>query len=309
MKALVAGLGVPAGGDGCDNGESLCRLNDKAERATVEVHLPRDARLPINRCNLPAVVLGSLTFQRHPSPLTLDGVAELHRALFDALAQLATPHERAERFMDYMAVHFRLEHLDEAGLAGDGRQSRANANYLRILRGWAFDADGREGAVLKGWVESRFGLLARHHGAPLRDQAGEAYAQFLSARTRGLYCTNAVESQLDLVYTYCQYELHREPRGRGALPGHIELHRGVNRLADHEQLAKITDARRVVLLNNLSSFSASRERAGEFGDFILTTRVPLAKVFCKAGLLPGVLKAEGEHIVLGGLYEVELSSL
>ncbi|MGB0128482.1 MAG: NAD(+)--dinitrogen-reductase ADP-D-ribosyltransferase [Rhodocyclaceae bacterium] len=284
-------------------------MSDKAEAPVVAVRLPRGAHLPINRCNLPAVVLGSLTFQEHPSPLIIDGVAELHRSLFDALAALTTPHERAERFIDYMAVHFRLEHLDEAGLAQDARQSRANANYLRILRGWAFDADGREGAVLKGWVESRFGLLTRHHGAPLRDQAGEAYAHFLSARTRGLYCTNAVEAQLDLVYTYCQYELHREPRGKRELPSHIELHRGVNRLADHEQLEKISDSRRVVLLNNLNSFSASRERAGEFGDFILTTRVPLPKIFCKAGLLPGVLKAEGEHVVLGGLYEVELSSL
>ena len=39
--------------------------------------LPTWARLPINRCNLPAAILGSLTYQRHPVPLKLDGVEDL----------------------------------------------------------------------------------------------------------------------------------------------------------------------------------------------------------------------------------------
>jgi len=45
--------------------------------------LPRSARLPINRCNLPVAILGSLTYLRHPVPLELDGVAELHRSAAD----------------------------------------------------------------------------------------------------------------------------------------------------------------------------------------------------------------------------------
>ena len=36
--------------------------------------LPAYARLPINRCNLPASILCSLSYQRHPVPLKLDGV-------------------------------------------------------------------------------------------------------------------------------------------------------------------------------------------------------------------------------------------
>jgi len=37
--------------------------------------LPRNACLPINRCNLPAVILGSPTYHDAPMPLALDGVA------------------------------------------------------------------------------------------------------------------------------------------------------------------------------------------------------------------------------------------
>jgi NAD+--dinitrogen-reductase ADP-D-ribosyltransferase len=47
--------------------------------------LPREARLPINRCNLPAVVLGRPDLSASSqSELLLDGVAELHADLFRA---------------------------------------------------------------------------------------------------------------------------------------------------------------------------------------------------------------------------------
>ena len=50
-----------------------------------------------------------------------------------------------------------------------GRNREEFREYLRVVRGWAFDPDGREAAVLKGWVESRFGLMPRHHGESLRE--------------------------------------------------------------------------------------------------------------------------------------------
>ncbi len=34
-------------------------------------------------------------------------------------------------------------------------------------------------------------------------------------------------------------------------------------------------------------------------------RVPLAKVFYRTGLLPGLLSGEDEYIVIGGLYQAE----
>ena len=68
-------------------------------------------------------------------------------------------------------------------------------------------------------------------------------------------------------------------------------------------------SRQAVLFNNLVSFTRSRERAGEFGDYILATRVPSAKVFFYCGLLPGILKGEDEYLVIGGTYEVEITTL
>ncbi|HZV53960.1 MAG TPA: NAD(+)--dinitrogen-reductase ADP-D-ribosyltransferase [Rhodocyclaceae bacterium] len=280
-----------------DNTADVCRTPDN--RAAT---LPTYARLPINRCNLPAVILGSLTFQNHPTALALDGVAELHRELFTLLDGIDNVAERARLFRDYVAAHFCLDHLEEAGLDQHSAR-RAKANWLRVLRGWSFDADGREGAVLKGWVESRFGLLPRFHGEPLRDFSGLAWHRYQEMRAAGISGTNALEAQLDLLYAFCQYEFDRL-----GVPSRLTLYRGINRLGEHEVLA--ADGRRqVVLFNNLTSFTASRERAGEFGDYILEAEVPTAKVFFHCRLLPDALKGEDEHLVIGGAYEVTLNTL
>ncbi len=267
--------------------------------------LPASARLSLNRCNLPAVVLGSLTYQAHPVPLELDGIHPLHQDLFAALRGLGSHAERARRFMDYMTVHFRLHRLEDVGL-GPGRRcrKRINANYLRMVRGWSFDSDGREGAVLKNWVETRFGLLARHHAGPLGDRDSEARHAYMRQAAAGIYATNAIEAQLDLLYTYCQYELaHQHPD-----TPHLTLYRGINRMDEHEVLERCGRGRYRVMLNNLKSFSASRERADEFGDYILEAAIPLPKIFFFNQLLPGMLKGEAEVGVIGGVYEVDIST-
>lgn len=263
--------------------------------------LPRHARLPINRCNLPAVILGSLTFQRHPVALELDGVAALHRRLFRQLDATASAAQRALLFQSHMDAVFSLAHPEQAGYREGASRNRAKASYLRMLRGWSFDADGMEGAVLKGWVESRFGLLPRHHGGAIRDPSDPTYRHFLELRTRGLYGTNALEAQLDLLYAYAQYELARGHPGAT----HLSLYRGVNRVETHE-FAWADATQRVMLFNNLTSFSANRERADEFGDAILEVRMPLAKIFFYQQLLPGLLQGEDEYAVIGGMYEVNL---
>lgn len=284
----------------------LCRAPDKAELPAPA--LPKAARLPINRCNLPAAILGGLTYQRTPTALAIDGVAALHRPLLDLLDEIDDAAERAQRFVGYMEAHFRLSHPEEAGLTGQQPKSRARASYLRVVRGWAFDPDGREAAVLKGWVESRFGLMPRHHGDSLREPGSAAWQRYVEMRAAGLYGTNALEAQLDLLYVYCQYELARQFPRRS----HIRLYRGVNRLGDHEIVADgdvhSGPEAKVVLLNNISSFSRSRERAGEFGDSILSVDVPLPKLAFHSQLLPGMLKAEDEYVVIGGLYRVRLAS-
>lgn len=268
--------------------------------------LPAAARLPINRCNLPAVILGGPTYQAHPVPLEIDGINDFHRDLFTALDAIATPIARAERFIDYMTVRFCLEDLEEAGLMpGRRKKYRSNANYLRMVRGWSFDSDGREGAVLKHWVETRFGLLARYHGGALDGRDSDAYYHYLLQGSQGLYATNALEAQLDLLYTFCQYELARQQPAMT----HFTLYRGINRIDEHEVLISGAAGHYRVLFNNLNSFTSCRERADEFGDYILSVAVPAPKVLFYNRLLPGMLKGEDEYVVIGGVYDVVISTL
>jgi len=268
--------------------------------------LPGSARLSINRVNLPAVILGGLTYQAHPVPLEIDGIRPFHQDLFEILDRIETHAERARVFADYMSVHFCLNHLEDAGLEPRCKNNkRVNANYLRMVRGWSFDSDGREGAVLKSWVETRFGLLARHHAGPLGDRDSDARHTYMRQAAAGIYATNAIESQLDLLYTYCQYELAvQHPHAT-----HLTLYRGINHIDEHEVLERCERDRYLVLLNNLNSFSASRERADEFGDYILEVAAPLPKIFFYNQLLPGMLKGEKEFVLIGGVYEVRIATL
>ena len=121
-------------------------------------------------------------------------VSSITNWLMPTSERLKTPAERrGEVFADYMTVRFQLAWPEAMGLSGH-KKGRTKANYIRMIRGWSFDADSREGAVLKGWVESRFGLMPRWHGESLRDPSGEAYTRYMAARatlptspsTRGL---------------------------------------------------------------------------------------------------------------------------
>lgn len=265
--------------------------------------LPKHARLPVNHCNLPAFILGGLTFQQHPVSLQLDGVEELHAALFRSLDRIDDRAQRSENFQDYMRSGFLLDHLEEAGFDPNSRHRRNKADYLRMLRGWLFDPDGKEGAVLKSWVESRFGLSPRNHRGPLSDFSSINYLNYMIDRARGLYNTNALEFQIDLMYTYCQYEIRRQFSNRQ----HIRLYRGINHIHDHEVLEQSDRHTYVLILNNLNSFSSNRERADEFGDYIMETDVPLAKLLYIPGLLHHTLQGEEEYLVIGGVYQVNLS--
>ena len=264
--------------------------------------LPLHARLPINRCNLPPQILGSLTFQQHPVPLQIDGVMALHGHFFEQLDEIQSAGLRAKVFQEFMRASFFLDHPEEAGLQrGKQRLHREHADYQCMLRGWMFDADGQEAAVLKSWVESRFGLLPRSHHGPLGDFSGPNYQLYLAARSTGLYNTNALEAQLDLLYTYCQYELARRFPARS----HIRLYRGLNRIDDHERLAQNSPSSWIMLLNNLNSFSGDAERADEFGDLVITSQIPLSKILYMPGLFPRSLRGEQEYLVIGGVYLVE----
>jgi NAD+--dinitrogen-reductase ADP-D-ribosyltransferase len=259
--------------------------------------------MPLNRCQLPPVILGSLTYQRFPVPLEIDGVLQSHRDLFQRLAISGSTTERARQFVDYMDVHFLLNRREDAGWTASVRKDRSKAHYRKLVRGWMFDADGIEAAVLKGWVESRFGLVPRYHRGPIRSLSDDTYLSYREAWATGLYNTNALEAQLDLLYMFCQTEFDRTCRDRN----HVLLYRGVNHLDQHEVLAA-NGRSRTVILNNLTSFTSRRERADEFGDYILSVEVPLPKVAFHCDLLPGLLSGEDEFAVIGGVYEVAIAT-
>jgi len=270
----------------------------------IQASLPNNARRSINRCNLPAAILGSLTFQQHPTPLLIGSVHELYRDIFDRLEKLENRIVRTRHFMNFMSVQFNLETPEEVGYQEGAQFDRSKASYLKMIRGWFFNPDSQEAAVLKGWIESRFGLLPRFHQQSIRNPSDDSYRAYEQAWANGLYNTNALETQLDMLYSYCQFELGR----RFPNQTHITLYRGFNNFDDYETLAEYDDGSKAVLLNNINSFSATQERADEFGDHIMEVNVPLAKIAFYTTLLPGMLASEDEYVVIGGLYKITLLS-
>jgi NAD+---dinitrogen-reductase ADP-D-ribosyltransferase len=255
--------------------------------------------LSFNLANHPPWALASRHFNDDPQPVELQGVRQANRGLFDRLDGLPDALERAKVFHDWISVRFQL-HQWEAQETDGARRALRNS-YVRFLRGWGVDASSVEGAVLKGWVESRFGLPPTFHRARIAGLEDPAYAAYAADRTRGHARTSAILSQLDLVYEFGQYELARR------FPGERwrTLWRGVHEEQEDDVLAREGKRDLVVRLNNLSSFTDDAEAAWEFGYSVWEARVPLAKVFFFSGLLPeSLLRGEGEWLVVGGEYRV-----
>lgn len=246
-------------------------------------------------------MLGSLSYQQHPVPLYVDSVNSLYKDLFEQLNEITESTQRATNFRDYMAVYFQLTEFEVAtNKNARPDYKRIRATYLTVLRGWLFDNDNREGAILKGWVESRFGLLPTWHKEKINSAEDEQYLLYLHEKTIGIYNTNALESQLDLLYSYCQFELTKNNTNTT----HFLLYRGI----DNVTAKSLKHNDNVLMLNNINSFSSSRERADEFADVTIEVQIPLSKVFYYSGLLPGLLHGEDEYIVIGGMVKVKVCS-
>ena len=251
----------------------------------------------LNRCNLSPWIIGSEEFQTNPLPVEIDGARTTDGSLFRRLDEIPDAEERSRLFHDYVCVKFGLN--EKAGHHG-----KFNYSYVNLLRAWGADSNRQAGAVLKAWVESRFGILATYHNGRLADNAAAREA-FTLDRMRGSAKSIGVLMQLDLLYTFCQDELRRRfPDARCKT-----LYRGTH---DPEEYA-IRDEKRqsagrritLVQLNNLSSFTSDPEVAWEFGSSAWEVEVPLAKIVFFNGLLPkSLLSGESEHLVLGGYYKV-----
>jgi NAD+--dinitrogen-reductase ADP-D-ribosyltransferase len=261
-----------------------------------------------NLVGVPTGLLASAAFNDYPLPLHIRGVHESHPRLFDLLAAAGSHAEAGKHFQDYMDETFSLRQ-DKTDAAGPPVR-RFRATYLRLLKGWGYDANSREGAVLKGWAESRFGLFPTFHKTPLARFASGAWSRYVEEKMASRFYNNDIYSQLDLLYEFCQWSLARWFR-----PGqhHIALYRGVNDFREDNLLRGQTHPRRgpaLMRLNNVVSFTAQRSIACEFGDTILETRVPTVKILFFNDLLPRhPLKGEAEYLVIGGDYRVTVSYL
>jgi len=257
----------------------------------------------INRCNLPPFVIGSEEFQANPRSIEIDGVRATDSSLFRLLQEINDPEERSLLFHHYISTKFSGQ--EETGTRSNGK-SNSFYSYNHFLRAWGADSNGHAGAVLKAWVESRFGLLATYHNGRLAEDAA-AREKFVLDRMRGAGNTIGVLMQFDLLFTYCQDELVRRfPGSRWKT-----LYRGTHDPEEYTVRDRGGDAQpdsgrtALVQLNNLSSFTSDPEVAWEFGSRAWEVEVPISKIVCFSGLLPGPsLAGESEYLVLGGYYKI-----
>ncbi|MBB4265915.1 NAD(+)--dinitrogen-reductase ADP-D-ribosyltransferase [Roseospira visakhapatnamensis] len=265
-----------------------------------------------NMVGIPTAVLASPAFNLRPRPLDLPHVRPTSASLFEMLDEAEDQADAVRAFHAFMAASFCLEAeqrdpRDRPDKRPADGTRRFRSSYLRLLRGWVFDTGNAEGAVLKGWVESRFGLLPTWHGAPIRRIPCPAWVRYVEQKMSSRFHDNAIHGQLDLVFTFCQWMLRRF--GPGA-DGHLVLYRGVTAMGEDQVLARHDKTSALVRFNNLTSFTSDRSIADCFGDRILTVRVPATKVVFFDGLLPRhPLKGEAEYLVLGGDYVVRMSTL
>jgi len=252
-----------------------------------------------NLCDLPAWYIGSLAFNERPQRFELLTVSPARQGLFEQLDKMDDPDERTQWFHRYITTKFHLDELDREHTQSAKRSLRNT--YVRYLRGWGVDSNSIEGAVLKAWVESRIGLRPTFHRGKLNYDQPDEQLVFATDRMKGMAGSNAIFTQLDLVYGFCQYELGR----RQASPTWLSLYRGTHDPQEYHTLQVVSPRERIVRLNNISSFTPDAERAFEFGSTVWEVRIPAVKVFFHSQLFPqSILKGEDEFLVIGGIYRV-----
>lgn len=255
-----------------------------------------------NLVGVPTGLIASTAFNAFPVALHIASVRDSNRSLFNLLKDAPDAEDAADRFQTYMAAMFDLDDQDREG-RGPAR-FRASS-YLRLLRGWGYEANSPEGAVLKGWVESRFGLFPTFHKQPITRFSGPAWITYVEEKMSSRFHSNAIMTQLDILYEFCQWSIAKfHEIGRR----HVTLYRGTNDYAEHQLVEKIDKRRVIVRLNSLVSFTSEREVAESFGDIILQVEIPVVKILFFNKLMPRhPLKGEGEYIVIGGDYEAVAS--
>ena len=255
-----------------------------------------------NLVGVPTGLLASTAFNDAAPTLHLAGVRESSHGLFALLDRTSSPAQAGAVFEDYMSVVFGLHPEQRMTSRDAGGRRRYRSSYLRLLRGWAYDSNSPEGAVLKGWVESRFGLFPTYHRQPITQFSSGAWIRYIEEKMGSRFHNNAIYGQLDLLYEFAQWSLDRS----GSQGHHVQLFRGINDFDEHPLVERIDRRCVVIRLNNVVSFTHDRDIATWFGSYILEASVPAAKIlFFNALLAQHALKGEGEVLVIGGDYQVK----
>jgi NAD+--dinitrogen-reductase ADP-D-ribosyltransferase len=261
-----------------------------------------------NLVGVPARVLASPAFNANPTLLTIAGTQEAHSGLFALLESSVDLHEAHDRFVHYLSISFGLRKPEahELSAMGASEQRRWRSSWRKLLQGWGMDSNGAAGAVLKGWVESRFGLVPSFHKAPLARFPSPAWISYLQEKASNRINNNNIYQQLDLLYEFCQWSLRRIGSKNSSTPvQHLHLWRGSNQCEEQVIAGRLQNRRCTVRLNNIVSFSLSPEDASCFGDWVFEVQVPVCKVIVFPDLMPGqVLQGEQEVLALGGDFEV-----
>lgn len=257
-----------------------------------------------NLVGLSSRLLSSVEFNAAPETLRIAATRATYSGLFALLDDVGELQEAADVFARYMELAFGVTKRRKG--ADDAEDRHRKSSYIKLLQGWGFDANSRPSAVLKGWVESRFGIAPTFHNGSLEHFPSEPWMRYLEEKLGSRFHNNCIQLQLDLLYEYCQWCLERFVRPeRGA---HLTLFRGIERVEARFLRGSVRERRGVLRLNNLVSFSTSREHSESFGELIITARIPLEKVLFYPGILVDqVLNGEGEVLVIGGDFEVDVS--
>jgi NAD+--dinitrogen-reductase ADP-D-ribosyltransferase len=179
-----------------------------------------------NLVGIPTPLLGATIFNDHPKALRINGVREMNRQFFGVmLGESEDLADAGEAFRIYMEAMFGLEpEQQEKRVARDGVR-RFRSSYLRLLKGWGYDNNSREGAVMKGWVESRFGLFPTFHKEAILKFSSAAWANYIEEKMSSRFHNNSIYTQLDVMYEFCQYCLDRFINPGGMLRRHARADR------------------------------------------------------------------------------------
>lgn len=257
-----------------------------------------------NLIGVATACIASQLFNDHPKPLHIAGTRESAPGLFDQLAQQATLADCGRVFQDYMCVVFGFETEQRLRDDAQGRRRYRNS-YLRLIQDWGMDSNNAQGAVMKGWVESRFGLFPNFHKTRIRNFISNDWLTYIEEKMNSRYHNNYIYMQLDLVYEFCQWVVERFQVPAAT---HKTLYRGVDALEDYV-VKEEGRHDKIVRFNSIVSFTDRPGIASEFGANILQVQVPMVKLVFFNELLPHhALRGEAEYLAVGGDYRVKVLS-